>query len=572
MNRKIIMLPLSFAAVLSLIACSPSENKSDSSANEPVSSQTGSSSSSSSEVLAVKISVSKTAVTLTVGESAVVKATVTGTSNTKVTWASSDETIATVVAGGITGVKAGTTTITATSVADPNVKATVAVTVEEEPKIKLSTLTAPNSSSQTYYGVITAKTKKGFMIDDGTGALYIYKTLGSSYKVGDYVSVTGTVTSFYGFLEFDGTYNKVSDGSTAPTLRTAADLTIAKMNEVQAQCTDATVMNSTTAFHASDIGPFVFTATADCSTGFTNFYLAEDTEKKNPISPMNYSGESFVDGAEYTVKGYFAGKHTKGYWQFVVAESTVNFKDVESVTLDKTTASITSLDDKITLKETVLPKGSNTNVTWTSSDETIATVADGVVSPVAVGTVTITATSVADSTKSASCVVTITNDSSVSYTSVAKYDFSKLEYISTGYGALDATKVGTIFGTASYLTSGTNIVTACTIATKAYTADSGQGPKKLGIKLGASSDAGTIKLSTNTNVAKAVITGYAWGSTSAKLATLTVNDANTVTYVAADATTAKDSSFVFAESNSVEITSSIYSVITGIEFFTKTVA
>ena len=575
MNRKIIMLPLSFAAVLSLIACSPSENKSDSSANEPVSSQTGSSSSSSSEVVAVKISVSKTAVTLTVGESAVVKATVTGTSNTKVTWASSDETIATVEAGGITGVKAGTTTITATSVADPTVKATVAVTVEEEPKIKLSTLTAPNSSSQTYYGVITAKTKKGFMIDDGTGALYIYKTLGSSYKVGDYVSVTGTVTSFYGFLEFDGTYNKVSDGSTAPTLRTAADLTIAKMNEVQAQCTDATVMNSTTAFHASDIGPFVFTATADCSTGFTNFYLAEDTEKKNPISPMNYSGESFVDGAEYTVKGYFAGKHTKGYWQFVVAESTPNFKDVESVTLDKTTASITSLDDKITLKETVLPKGSNTNVTWTSSDETIATVADGVVSPVAVGTVTITATSVADSTKSASCVVTITNDSSVSYTSVAKYDFSTLKYDTSEdtnktYGKRDAAGLTTIFGTPSYLSTGTNVVTSCTAATSVYIAKTTEGPKVNGLKVGTSKAAGSMTLSVSPKIAKVVITGFAWSDT--KLATLTVNDANTVTYVAADATTAKDSSFVFAESNSVEITSSIYSVITGIEFFTKTVA
>lgn len=52
-------------------------------------------------------------------------------------------------------------------------------------------------------------------------------------------------------------------------------------------------------------------------------------------------------------------------------------------------------------------KASNQNIKWTSSDTSIATVKDGIVTPIAEGTVIITATSAADETKTALTVVTI---------------------------------------------------------------------------------------------------------------------------------------------------------------------
>ena len=81
---------------------------------------------------------------------------------------------------------------------------------------------------------------------------------------------------------------------------------------------------------------------------------------------------------------------------------------VESVTLDKTTATI-EVDEALQLKATVLPTdAANKNVVWTSSNASVATVsAEGVVTGLTVGTTTITATSEDDNTKVATCAITV---------------------------------------------------------------------------------------------------------------------------------------------------------------------
>ena len=80
---------------------------------------------------------------------------------------------------------------------------------------------------------------------------------------------------------------------------------------------------------------------------------------------------------------------------------------IPSVTLNKSTTSIVALATE-TLTATTVPDGAT--VTWTSSDEDIATVTSGgVVTGVAKGTATITATITVDyKTYTDSCVVTIT--------------------------------------------------------------------------------------------------------------------------------------------------------------------
>ncbi len=80
---------------------------------------------------------------------------------------------------------------------------------------------------------------------------------------------------------------------------------------------------------------------------------------------------------------------------------------VESVTLDKTTATI-EVDEALQLKATVLPmEAANKNVVWTSSDATVATVVDGLITGLKEGTTTITATSEDNNEIKATCAITV---------------------------------------------------------------------------------------------------------------------------------------------------------------------
>ena len=81
---------------------------------------------------------------------------------------------------------------------------------------------------------------------------------------------------------------------------------------------------------------------------------------------------------------------------------------VTGVTLAPTSATLTLGEtETVTLIPTVLPaEATDKSVTWSSSDEAVATVTDGVVTAVAAGTATITVTTT-DGAKTATCAVTV---------------------------------------------------------------------------------------------------------------------------------------------------------------------
>jgi len=95
---------------------------------------------------------------------------------------------------------------------------------------------------------------------------------------------------------------------------------------------------------------------------------------------------------------------------FTIESSTVN---ITGITINKTVASMTVGGDELTLTATVAPtNATNKTVTWTSSDENVATVANGVVTAKAAGTAIITATATngtADTNddKTRTCTVTV---------------------------------------------------------------------------------------------------------------------------------------------------------------------
>ena len=112
-------------------------------------------------------------------------------------------------------------------------------------------------------------------------------------------------------------------------------------------------------------------------------------------------------------KGQFAFEFTSHY--SMNAQDTVPYElyvrvgggeATPSVTLNKSTASI-AVEGTETLTATTVPAGQT--VTWTSSDDEVATVAGGVVTGVAAGTATITASITVDGqTYTDTCAVTVT--------------------------------------------------------------------------------------------------------------------------------------------------------------------
>lgn len=130
MKKKLIVLA---AFGLALAACTPtttagSSSTGNSSESPAASSSSSQTASSSSSTVAVAISIDG-AETVVAGEAITLTATVTGSTDVAVTWESADTAVATVAAGVVTGVKAGTVVITATSHADPSKKATKSITV-----------------------------------------------------------------------------------------------------------------------------------------------------------------------------------------------------------------------------------------------------------------------------------------------------------------------------------------------------------------------------------------------------------------------------------------------------------
>ena len=98
---------------------------------------------------------------------------------------------------------------------------------------------------------------------------------------------------------------------------------------------------------------------------------------------------------------------------------------VAGITLDKSALSLTAGGETATLTATVLPEdATDKTVTWSSSNETVATVSDGIVTPVSEGETDITVTTVEGSYTDA-CKVTVSAQETVKISNIqVNYNFS----------------------------------------------------------------------------------------------------------------------------------------------------
>ena len=143
--------------------------------------------------------------------------------------------------------------------------------------------------------------------------------------------------------------------------------------------------------------------TISCETAKTTIYYTTDGSEPT-VESVQYTGPFVVD-KNCTIKAIAVRTN---YYNSDVSTAQVDyFVYAESIAIDYETVSI-RLNESVTLTATVLPETTaNKVVVWSSSDENIATVENGIVTAHTIGEATITATTTDGTNLSATCKVTV---------------------------------------------------------------------------------------------------------------------------------------------------------------------
>ena len=337
--------------------------------------------------LAESITLDKTEISLEATETATLIATILPelATDKSVKWSSSNEAIAVVDENAVvTAVAVGEATITATTTDGSNLSASCKIVVKptlatsitlnhteyemvEKAEFQLTATILPEST--TNKGVVWSSSDKWVASVDENGLV-------TAYSVGEAI-ITATTT--------DGSNLSASCKVTVkPTLATSITL-------------------NHTEYEMVEKAEFQLTATI----------LPELAANKGVIWSSSDKWIASVD-ENGLVRAYSVGEATisatttDGSNLSASCKVTVVSSLAQSITLDKTEVSLKATETA-TLVATVLPETtSNKGVEWTSSDESVATIdANGLVTAIAVGEATITATTVDDSNLSATCKVTV---------------------------------------------------------------------------------------------------------------------------------------------------------------------
>jgi uncharacterized protein YjdB len=132
---------------------------------------------------------------------------------------------------------------------------------------------------------------------------------------------------------------------------------------------------------------------------------------------------------------------------------------VTGVTLDPTSLSLDLATTRTATIEATVTGTNNPsqNVLWESSDESVITVEDGDVTAKAVGSATITVTSVVDSTKSATCTVNVINSVTSEQTVTIKYNDTFTPTLPTAKTDVSTTAVSYTDSTSNFSFAASNL-------------------------------------------------------------------------------------------------------------------
>jgi len=330
------------------------------------------------------VSLNKASTTLSVGSAETLVATIlpADATNKTVKWTSSDPSIATVsTLGLVRGAAAGEATITATSAANPTVSDICSVTVYSVPVASIglnkSSIALLVGHSETIQATVlpTNATNKTVYWECSDASI---ASVSSDGLVRGVAAGTATITA------------TTQDGGKTASCDVA----------VRAVPVSSVSLNKTS----------IELLAGDTETIQATVLPINATNKIILWSSSNGAIATVSDGL---VTGVAAGNvtitaTTQDGGKTASCDVAVSAVPVSSASLNKTSIELLAGNTE-TLQATILPaNATNKNVSWASGDQSIATVTNaGIVTGLAAGATTITATSAADGSKSAACAVMV---------------------------------------------------------------------------------------------------------------------------------------------------------------------
>ncbi|MBR6346487.1 MAG: Ig-like domain-containing protein [Bacteroidales bacterium] len=365
------------------------------------------------------------AISVKIGESEELMASVTpeNATNQKINWVSSDDSIATVDDGIITGIKIGNVSIIATS-EDGGKTAFCQVTVVNNlpPSVSLgaehiSAVSAVLNCEANLNSALSAETKTGILWSVNAGGIpseatrieakEILAKEGIPYSYSYSVNLTGleeNTTYFYCSFSNEGdedNYGEIVEFKT-------------KEFSTMLETIDATDITATSATlnGKADLSELVFVYSEESiEYGFLwgkDEDILEHNAQCGTIEEINYSF-TLTDLSHKTKYWY------KSFLQLedmlycgAVKSFTTDMVSVESITLDKNEYTFTTIGETLNLNATVLPEdATNKGITWKTNKAEVATVDEsGKVTAIGNGIATITVTT-EDQSKTAICTITV---------------------------------------------------------------------------------------------------------------------------------------------------------------------
>ena len=167
-----------------------------------------------------------------------------------------------------------------------------------------------NSGVETLESVVVAKTGRGFVVSDGTTAIYAYDSGANAVEPGDVVKVLATKTTYNGVPELATLTSVEKTGTAAVNHPTAKDVTAEALT-----------------YEASVAEYIQFTGTLHISGNYYNVEFAGvDTGVKQGsiVYPVESLGAAAFDGQTVTVTGYYNGLSSGGKFLNIIATKIVD--------------------------------------------------------------------------------------------------------------------------------------------------------------------------------------------------------------------------------------------------------